>query len=220
MILPLPPAPLGQIPSADSLRAVLREVFSGREYQWGRPATALAWLEGHFLRLLDWLDRLREANPLGYYALLIMMVAVLGLILLHFAYILWRAFRRVEPHQTQPLPALGAARDSRWYLKEARALAAAGCYAEALAHRFVALVLELDGRRALQFHPSKTPAEYVAEARLEDATRSLFGQLVTALYRHLFGAVPCTAAEWAQFDAQAATVRGAAAGGGGPLAAH
>lgn len=219
-MIPFPPASLGQAPSADSLRAVVREVFSAREYDWGRSATAFSWFQQQFLRILDWLDRLREANPGAYYALLIAMVALLLAILAHFTYILWRAFRRVEPRGTRPLPALGAARDSRWYLEQARGLAAAGRYAEALAHRFLALVLELDGRRALQFHPSKTPAEYVAEARLEESARSLFGQLVTVLYRHLFGAVPCTAEAWAQFDAQAASLRGAASGQGGLLAAH
>ena len=70
-------------------------------------------------------------------------------------------------------------------------LARAGRYAEALGQRFLALVLELDRRKALRFHASKTPAEYVGEARLTDRGRASLAGLVAQLYRHLFAAVPC-----------------------------
>jgi len=79
----------------------------------------------------------------------------------------------------------------------------AGRYAEALAHRFVALVLDLERRRALAFHPSKTPAEYVGEARLDAAGRASLAELVARLYRHLFGGVPCDAGGYREFGAAA-----------------
>ena len=72
-----------------------------------------------------------------------------------------------------------------------------------------ALVLELERRKALRFHASKTPAEYVGEARLTDRGRASLAGLVAQLYRHLFGAVPCDAAEYQMFgDAAQELVRG------------
>src|SRR5439155_4298789 len=62
-------------------------------------------------------------------------------------------------------------------------LARGGRYAEALAHRFLAVVLELDRLKALRFHTSKTPAEYVGEARLTDAGRATLAGLVAQLYQ-------------------------------------
>src|SRR2546422_6493963 len=44
-----------------------------------------------------------------------------------------------------------------------------------------ALVLELERRRALAFHPSKTPAEYVGEARLDAAGRASLDRKSTRL---------------------------------------
>ena len=61
-------------------------------------------------------------------------------------------------------------------------------------------VLELDRRGALRFHPSKTPAEYLREAQLDAAGQSGLAELVWALYRHLFGGVPCAADDWVAFD--------------------
>ena len=85
----------------------------------------------------------------------------------------------------------------------AEALAREGRYAEAIAHRFVALVLALEQRRAVVFHPSKTPAEYVNEARLDPSGRASLAALVGRLYRHVFGAVPCADPEYRDFTAAA-----------------
>lgn len=192
-----------QVP-ADSLRAVLRAVFAGRAYEW-RPRRTWTWLVDLFRRVGDWLDALHIAHPVVYYALLGVMTAVLLAIVAHFSYLVWRSLR---PSLPAPGVAASAApnRDARWHLAEARRLGTAGRYAEALAHRFVALVLELDERRAVRFHPAKTPAEYVQEARLDDAGRSELALLVTRLYRHLFGGAPCGPDDWGFFDRTASAV--------------
>src|SRR5207245_9327861 len=80
--------------------------------------------------------------------------------------------------------------NAAWHVARAEELARAGRYAEALAHRFLAAVLELDRIGALRFHASKTPAEYVGEARLDESGRASPGRTVGERYRHLFGAVP------------------------------
>ena len=194
----------------DSLRAVLREVFRAAEYRWRAPAPrGTGWLADLVGQMVVWLDRLREAHPERYYALLAVLTLVLLVIAAHLAWVVWRSLRApvaAAPESGGPGPRPG--RDAAWHLAEARRGSAAGRYAEALGHRFAALVLELDRRRALGFHPAKTPAEYAAEARLDAAGRAALAQLVQALYRHLFGGLPCGPAEWEAFDRRAAALTG------------
>jgi hypothetical protein len=193
------------VPPPDSLRAVLREVFAAREYDWGLPNSPLIWLREQFLGLLTWFAGLEQSHPATYSLLLAAMVLVLLVIIAHVVYVLSRAFRAVTPEAaTGHAAGGGGPRDASWHLAEAGRLSAAGRYAEALSHRFLALVLELEGRKALTFHVSKTPAEYVTEARLDGDGRGRLRLLVLALYRHLFGRAPCTSAEWATFDREAA----------------
>lgn len=197
----------------DSLRAVLRAVFQAAEYRWRTPAPrGRGWPAELVGQMLAWLDRLREAYPERYYALLTVLTLVLLLIAAHLASVVWRSLRApvaAAPESGGPGPR--PARDAAWHLAEARRSSAAGRYAEALGHRFAALVLELDRRRVVGFHPAKTPAEYATEARLDAAGRTALAQLVQALYRHLFGGLPCGPAEWEAFDRRAAALTG---GGG------
>src|ERR1700694_4791055 len=93
--------------------------------------------------------------------------------------------------------------DAATHLARAAELARGGRYAEAMGHRFLAVVLEMDRLEVVRFHASKTPAEYVGEARLDDASRSSFAALVAQLYRHLFGAIPCDETEYRAFGAVA-----------------
>src|SRR3989442_12155445 len=88
-------------------------------------------------------------------------------------YVVWRITRPTARTPAGGAEGIGGRElaDARAHRARAEELARAGRYAEALAHRFVALVLELERRRALAFHPSKTPAEYVGEARLDAAGR-------------------------------------------------
>ena len=185
----------------DSLRAALNAVFRSREYRWTEASSAWVWLWDRWQRLLDWLDALSVASPARYYLLLAALTFVLLLIVSHVVWIVWRSLRPREA--TRAPAAVAAPLDAAWYLAEARRLGADGRFAEALAHRFVAAMLDLEARRALHVHPSKTPAEYAAEARLDDAGRSALAALVASLYRHVFGGAPCDADQWRQFDADA-----------------
>lgn len=191
----------------DSLAAVLRSVFAQREYQWTGTGTsnAWAWLMEQLQRVLEWLERLRLTFPIHYYIVLSVLTVLLVLILVHITWVVWRSLRPVTAVGA-PAVMAGPVRDAAWHLAEARRLGAAGRFAEALAHRFLAAVLDLDARRVVQFHPSKTPAEYAQEARLDDLGRAELTDLVASLYRHLFGGAPCDAAEWQRFDAQAAGI--------------
>jgi hypothetical protein len=189
----------------DSLAAVLRAVFAAREYQWTRTSNTWAWLLERVQRAVEWLESLRWALPVHYYVLLGVLTLLLIAMLVHLTWVVWRSFRPASGVGA-PVVMTGPVRDAAWHLAEAFRLGAAGRFAEALAHRFLAAVLDLDARRVLQFHPSKTPAEYALEARLDDVGRSELADLVASLYRHLYGGAPCDSAEWQRFDARAAGI--------------
>jgi hypothetical protein len=125
-------------------------------------------------------------------------------LLVHVGYVMWRIVRPAARTGTgNTAAAAGIIMDAAAHLAQADALARSGRFAEALGHRFLAVVLELDRLKALRFHASKTPAEYVGEARLTDAGRATLAGLVAQLYGHLFGAVPCDAGEYEAFGASA-----------------
>jgi hypothetical protein len=167
----------------------------------------LAWLGARWNALLDRLDRLAHQHPAGFDILVGALGVVLLLLLVHIGYVLWRIVRP-SARTGEAVPGGGAplVLDARAHLARAAALALAGRYAEALGHRFLAVVLELEEAGAARFHRSKTPAEYVGEARLDEAGRATFAELVGQLYRHLFGAVPCEEAEYVAFGRAAQQV--------------
>jgi hypothetical protein len=76
----------------------------------------------------------------------------------------------------------------------------------------LALVLALDARRLLKFHPANTPAEYGREAELPGSAREEFSELVRRLYGYAFARRPCGPAEYAEWRALSAPERYAPAG--------
>jgi hypothetical protein len=188
----------------DSLRRAVAEVFARPEYRWATGRSLAQWLIEAIGRLLDWLMQAQRHHPAAFRVLLVVLVAALLGILIHMGYVVWRVTRPTLRTAGAPGGAGGVhLEDARAHRARADQLAAAGCYVEALAHRFVALILDLDGRDALKFHPAKTPAEYVREARLDGSGRASLSELVARLYAHVFGALPCDELAYRQFAAEA-----------------
>jgi len=184
----------------------LREVFARPEYHWVERRHPLEWLSKLWYRAIDWINSLAGDHPTAFTLLISVLAIALVALLVHIGYVLWRM---VQPSTGRAGAAPGAAAvitDSRSHLVRAAELARAGRYAEALGHRFLAVVLELERANAVRFNASKTPAEYVGEARLDDAGRTTFAGLVASLYRHLFGAVPCDELQYQEFGATAQQV--------------
>ena len=200
---------LQAVPPSDSLGRALGDVFGRPEYAWAGRRSFGEWVRELWYRLLDWIGTLHATHPAGFKVLLAVLILILAGLVLHVGYVLWRIARPAGRTPTgSGRPAGGGPRfeDARAHRERADELARAGRYAEALAHRFVALILELERRHALTFHPSKTPAEYVREARLDESGRASLADLVARLYRHLFGAVPCDANVYREFGVAAETV--------------
>ena len=160
----------------------------------------MSWLARQWHNFVEWLDRLSAQHPVGFDVGLGLVVVALVVLLVHVGYVMWRIVRpAARTGQAKPAALGRVVADAAAHLAYSEELARAGRYAEALGHRFLALVLELDRRKALRFHASKTPAEYVWEARLTEMGRASLAGLVAQLYRHLFGAVPCDAGEYETF---------------------
>jgi hypothetical protein len=196
----------------DSLRAAIDSVFARPEYQWAEVIDPWGPVRRAWLALLDAIDRLRAENPVAYQLLVWGLVAVLLIIVGHALWIAARTIRGgTERVVRDELPAALAPRDAGWYANEAQRLAASGRFVEAMQADFLRLMLELDGRRAVRFHPSKTPHEYLTESGLTPDGRSRLRVAVRGLYAHAFGRLPCDQAAWDAWRLEASVDRYAAA---------
>ncbi|MFI5279008.1 MAG: DUF4129 domain-containing protein [Gemmatimonadales bacterium] len=184
----------------DSVRAVLRDVFASPAYEWSARRYPWQYVIAAWRAAIAALERLQHAHPIGFLALMFALTLIGLLLLTHIAFVLFRALRPTPRPEESPAGPLPPTRDAPWHLAEARRLADLGEFKGALAHRFLALVLQLEQRRAVLVRPSKTPAEYASEARLVPAQRGVFRDLVTTLYGAVFGARSCDAATFAEFD--------------------
>jgi hypothetical protein len=124
---------------------------------------------------------------------------VFAAILVHAGFILWQTVRRAAADTTARRVEAGETRDAEWHFRHADEAARAGRYREALRLGFAGVVLRLDGLGTVERAAGKTPAEYAREARLAQQDRERLGELVGALYRHIYGGVPCGPDEYARW---------------------
>jgi hypothetical protein len=186
---------------ADSLRAALDSVFRSRAYAWSDEPRGALLLREWWLRLQAWLEALRSGHPSLFTALVIALVLVLAAILVHGIVIMLLTVRGAAAREIGAPAAVAARRGPGWYFREADLLAEQGRFADAMQAAFVGLALELDGRGILRFDPSKTPGEYVREARLAPGDRDTLRSLVSVLYSVVFGGAPLGADEYRRWRA-------------------
>lgn len=197
---------------ADSLRTVLDSVFASPAYRWEGREDPFGALRRLWLAAGEYLARLREQNPAAFRLLTWALVAVLLAILAHAA---WVALRTIRSGSGKPPVGGGATmaapRDAAWYALESARLAQAGHFVAAMQADFLRLVLELDARHVVAFHPSRTPSEYARNARLSDDGRRAFTALVREMYAYAFARVPCDRAAYDAWRARATVDRYATA---------
>jgi Domain of unknown function (DUF4129) len=190
----------------DSLRSALDSVFAAPAYHWVRRGEPLAGLRHAFQAIGEWLDRMQTTQPILYRLVIYLLLAGMLALLVH---ALWRFFTEVRSTgpTEQDRDQRVLRRDEAWYRTEADRLARAGRFAEAIQADFLALVLVLDDRHQLRFHPSKTPAEYARDSQLAPLAREEFRDLVRRLYSYAFARIPCDAADFSDWRQRAAPDR-------------
>lgn len=181
----------GGVARGDTLRAVIDSVFTARDYRWETREDPFGMLRRLWNALLAFLERLRDQNPEAYRALTWVLVGVLLLIVGHAAWVAVRTVRASSQRTARTLAGPSEApRDAAWYAAEAERLAQRGEYVAAMQADFLRLVLQLDARRLMAFHPSKTPSEYAREPALGDEGRRALRALVQEMYAYAFARVP------------------------------
>lgn len=190
------------IPS-DSLRAALDAVFRSPAYNWSDEPRGPMLIREWWLRLQQWLEALERGHPTLFVALIIALVVILAGVVAHGMVVMVLTVRGAAARDADRAPSPAARRGSDWYFREADALAGQGRYAEAMQAAFTGRALELDTRGLVRFDPSKTPAEYVREARLPPPDRDALRSLVSVLYAVVFGGAAFGADDYRRWRAAA-----------------
>ena len=186
-------------------RETLDSVFAGPAYRWGEVPAPLRVLREWWERLGDWLRALRADNPLVYRFLVIGLLVALLLVLAHAGWVVWRTARYAARDDGDAADrSASEARDAGWYARAADAAAADGRLSDAFQLAFLALAMTLHDQGAVQYHASKTPAEYAREARLAEGDRERLRALVGALYAHVFGGRPIDLEDYRRWRAAGA----------------
>jgi hypothetical protein len=194
---------VGAVQATDSLRAVLDSVFADPAYRWVERPHPLAFLLRWWQVLQEWLDGLHQRHPDLFWLLFWLLIAVLVAVFVHGVWVMVRTLHAASAPGAGGGTAGPEAHGAQWYRREAARLAGLGRHREAMQADFLALVLELDQRAVLRFHPSKTPREYTVEARLAEPARQAFADLVRALYGYAFAGTPCGPGELAAWRERA-----------------
>lgn len=190
--------------AADSLRALLDSVFAAPAYQWVERPHPFAILGRWWRQLIAWLEGLQGRHPDVFWLLFWVLVGILTLIVVHAGWVMLQTVRAARaPADVLAARGLPEIRGATWYRRESERLAREGRYPEAMQADFLALVLELDARKIVRFHPSKTPNEYSYEAALRAEQREHFRALVRSLYGYAFARQPCGPAEFAAWRSRA-----------------
>ena len=137
------------------------QVFSRPEFQWLERRRLVSWLARQWHNLVEWINHLADRYPVGFNVGLAIVVVLLIVLLVHVAYVMWRIVRpAARTGAGQTAAGAGIIMDAAAHLARADALARAGRYAEALGHRFLAVVLER-GEPGIVVDAGAAPGQFV-----------------------------------------------------------
>jgi hypothetical protein len=194
-----------QVP-ADTLRAALDSVFAAPKYQWVARPHPWRWILEQLRRLTEWFVWLQVASPWTYWAVVIVTLVTLVAILVHAGWLMSRTMRHATPPDAHSGIVRAERRDGAWYRAQALRLAGAGRFPEAMRAWFEGMILDLAAGGLVQWHPSKTPREYVREAKLPAVERERLRALVDGVYDASFAGTLIGPPEWERWRRDAMEV--------------
>lgn len=189
--------------SADSLQAALDRVFADPAYHWTSRPDPWSWLRRWWELASEWLRAVQVDHPTWYWLLLLLLIGALAAIFVHLIVVAVRTAQYATAADASRSGPAAPARDAAWFLAQADGLLREGRNVEAILAAFRALVVELAENGAVQFHPSKTPLEYLHEARLPPEQQDRLRVLVDAVYAYAFAGAPCGPADYLGWRARA-----------------
>lgn len=211
--------------SADAQKIVAGLSSSGQirvgPFWWQQAiADTLAWIGKTWDAFMKWLTGLFPTPPPPKYApapsdkwLWILFYAVVGAILAAVFWYLFRVFGGQWGSRAVRRAAILEGEDAQLLLlpptelrSRADEYAAQGNFREALRHRYLALLLQLDARGVWRYDSRRTNWEHIAALRRQENKRILvspLSELTRRFDRVRYGGAPCDAELWQQFDADA-----------------
>jgi len=201
------------LPSEQQVRQVIERILARPEYQ-PPPETfiqrALEFVGRILLRIVSWLlkplewlvDRISRATPEMSPSARWLVVGVLSflllLLLLHIFYLLAGSFEsRRRVRRTGDVSE--ATQDPLSLVEQAKKIAAAGDYREAVRLLYVAALLRLDRAGLLSYDPSRTNWEYV-EALRTNPIAAPFREFTRIADRAMYSSTPVKADDFAQAE--------------------
>ncbi len=185
-----------QLPSAAQVDRALREVYAQPEFvARTKPPGLMDLIREQIGKAIGWLvDRLsgvgavREAGPVVFYIVVVLLAAAAIGLLAHIFYTSGIAFSRDRGGAPRG-DAVGprGPRTAADWESAARRAAAEGRLREASLALYNALVLRLDARGALRFDPAKTPGDYRREVRGNPEVARPFAAFVRGFEPVVFG---------------------------------
>ncbi len=168
-------------PSAGQIKDTVRElVAEGPYYLEGHHHFQPVWMQRIQAWILDLLDRflsvverIAPAGTLGFYLLIIALIAILCALMAHIIYTLYLAMRPPTHAQTARNGENGAGFDHKPIVEEARELAARGVYGDATRVLFRAALTLLEAKRGGRIRKGLTNREYLRTFRSDWVVNSL-----------------------------------------------
>lgn len=161
-----PGASLEQLPAPEEISGTLRDILSGPDFATFDPPVGNPFFTALLDRiqaLIDWIRTLFERDVTGLVPALAVLIPLLALTVAGIlVFRKWRGTGRrageVGESSVEHVPATAG----EW-LRLATQRAGEGYFRSAGTALYQGFLLTLDGRRALAFHPSKTPGDYARE---------------------------------------------------------
>lgn len=179
----------GQLPSADEVSEVLREILTGPDFatfEEGAKWLLLRWLGDLLEDLWRWMRQLlsEQTGAAEIATILIVVAAVVILVRVMARHApAWLRQGEQEDHQAVPESPVSA---SEW-LRLATDRAGRGDFRPAATALYQGFLLTLEERGALSFHRSKTPGDYALEITRGGGVAGTGGRFLNSFQDFSFG---------------------------------